>query len=252
MDFSKVFSSVSTVLQQRKQARAESYLTFVVQIADGNEPDLDALADMLDSVGKSANDLASDVELILNRRKWKAQLDRQPYWENERSRIHQTIEQEQKRINEAIQRLQAEYSKSYAELTAQEREVSRQIDLCSTSYNKLIETSGRQNEISELSLQRAAPLREIEGGDLGKELRRARLAVASARSRLSIEEGLPEDQLAWGGAKREGTITELEQQLRNEEAKLEQIQREVNQRVMAAEELKRKIDRTEAESLSVS
>src|SRR5690348_8597007 len=83
----KLFSGVSSILAKRKQQAIASYESFVVAVADGRDIKLEALADALELAGKSDEDFAADVDLVLKRREWKALADSEAKWREEYDRL---------------------------------------------------------------------------------------------------------------------------------------------------------------------
>ncbi len=60
---------------RRGQTRAENFVALARQIADGQRVDADAAAEVLAQAGKSPEDLAAAVELVLQRRAWRRDLE---------------------------------------------------------------------------------------------------------------------------------------------------------------------------------
>jgi hypothetical protein len=74
MSVQELCQNVSTIQDGLKLTRAEAFDRLAVSVADDAELDPAAVADELETIGRTAEELSSAAQLILDRRHWVAQL----------------------------------------------------------------------------------------------------------------------------------------------------------------------------------
>jgi hypothetical protein len=90
--------------RDRKASRSADFRSLVSQIADGQEPHADFVAQVLQDAGKSLDDLRKAVEMLEKRREWRKQVDRGPALAAERREIEQQMLAADEILDDAEQR----------------------------------------------------------------------------------------------------------------------------------------------------
>lgn len=107
MSLTTILDSIFNKQKERQAARAADFRDIVIQIADGNEPDAEFVAQVLHEAGKSLDDLKKAVELLQRRRQLRQKWDAIPNLTNQRHDVEQ-------QMAEADRELEAAESKHYA------------------------------------------------------------------------------------------------------------------------------------------
>jgi chromosome segregation ATPase len=107
MNIATIIERIVGKQRERQAARAADFRDIVIQIADGNEPDAEFVAQVLDEAGKSLDDLKKAVELLQHRRQLRQKWDAIPGLMDQRHDVEQ-------QMAEADRELEAAESKHFA------------------------------------------------------------------------------------------------------------------------------------------
>ena len=86
-----IANMIDRIVGKQRERQAADFRDVVTQIADGNEPDADLVAQSLRDAGKSLDDLQKAVELLQRRREMRKKWDAVPDLMAEREKLQQQI-----------------------------------------------------------------------------------------------------------------------------------------------------------------
>jgi hypothetical protein len=147
MSLNALIEKVVKKQKERRMALPSEFNELVVKIANGMEPDPDAVAEVLNRADKTPEDLSEAVKLLNTRRQLREQLDALPKLTAERKKIERQIasadaelEAAEKKHAETVYPLQSHIELLKEQIWAGER-----------AETKLLETCSDQNFVDQLA-----------------------------------------------------------------------------------------------------
>ncbi len=104
MGIANLIEKVVGKQRERRASYAADFRGIVAKIADGKEPDVDAIDQVLHDAGKSIDDLTKAVELLQKRRKLRETLDRLPALQAERQEVDRQLNAAYEALEQAEQK----------------------------------------------------------------------------------------------------------------------------------------------------
>lgn len=248
----KFWSKVSAKDAARKRQRIDSYDGLKVILADGGEPDADELLDVLEGVGKTKEDLKTDVDLLLESRKCRVQAAKEPALRETHGQQYKAIEDEEQRFKIAQRAALDQHHKTMTDRRAALAETLAEIDRCQTARNRLLEITGASREIAKISQAIAEPLQQIQSGELGRDYRESLSVVNAMKAKLaSMRDRQDGDTIGNQFPSTYGNpIAAVQQELRQAQARLARFQEEVDRNKAVAAEAQERAKQVEAEALA--
>ena len=74
MSFTGVMEKLTGALKQRRSTLQEQYDRITHQLADGKLPGAEQVEEVLAALGKSAENLGADAKLVVDRRRWREEV----------------------------------------------------------------------------------------------------------------------------------------------------------------------------------
>jgi hypothetical protein len=143
MSVTSFFERLTGRLEKKKKADASSLSTLITSIADGAEPNADEVISLLESTGKTPKDLQDAVNRVLNRRKWRAQLDAIPNLQAEKTKNDQTLQSLVEKRDKAITVAKADCTAACSPLLDRQIVIDRQLLEGETARQLLFDSSDR-------------------------------------------------------------------------------------------------------------
>lgn len=246
-----LFSRVSSVIDDRKQKRSATYQSFVVDVANGKDVRPEALAEAIESAGKSVEQFQSDVDLVLKRREWKAMCDSEPQLRAEYDRLSKQNSDSQKEYERKREEMRQERIKEENELQTKINQAYRKIDECSTARAKLEETSSLKQELIDLYDSKSQPNRKLDSsGEFMRDVRAAEAVMNSAKEELARLKGSSSDFITMNSS-HGGAIQEAENKYRSAKAKFDALKCEVDQSHAQIDAIDKQIKSVYAKAITV-
>ena len=96
-----IANMIDRIVGKQRERQAADFRDVVTQIADGNEPDADLVAQSLRDAGKSLDDLQKAVELLQRRREMRKKWDAVPGLMAQRQKLQQQIDKANRELEAA-------------------------------------------------------------------------------------------------------------------------------------------------------
>lgn len=173
MGLTAFFGSVKTAQRQRLAAKSETFEELARQVADDESLDPDEVADKLDLLDRSADELATAAQLIVDRRAWSALIPRDAELHAEHNRLFAEQEAATAQHVEAIRLLNAKHAERVGAIQQRLATIATERDAGQTARNKLMQTSPLRQRLGKLYSERSEAVRALEG-PLHVELRKAK------------------------------------------------------------------------------
>lgn len=175
MSLTAFFGNVKTAQRQRLAAKAETFESLALQVANDEHLDPDEVVDQLDDLGRSAEELATAAQLIVSRREWAAQLPRDAELLAEHNRLYAEEQAADAELAETIRKVKAAHAARVTPIQQRLVNIARERDAGQTARNKLLETSPLRQRLSKLCAEHSECLIALQG-ELGIALRQAKPA----------------------------------------------------------------------------
>lgn len=152
MAVADLLKRISSTQQELRSDRGKAYRKLVADVADEREPDASAVANVLQDAGKTVDDLAADVKLLVERR----QLSEQAKSISELERKMAAIRKKADAAVEAFKPIQEKHDDELARLDDDFRALHRQLQAAERAKQRLIQTVtdedllARKGELSEV------------------------------------------------------------------------------------------------------
>lgn len=174
MSISAVLNKIIGRQAARKVERLQSYDELVRAVHAGTEPSEDEIETILESAGRTCDDLTRDVQLAIDRHAWAAQLATEPAFRAEHDKLYGEQIRADDEFNESMRRLRDEYSQRATAIQQRLVTVDAEIDRCQTARNRLTRSSLVHARLAELWTEHGATMIELQS--LPAQLRSARPA----------------------------------------------------------------------------
>ena len=200
MSIATVLDSVKTAQRERLDAKVDTFEQLAMQVADDAALDPDEVADQLDQLDRTAEELATAAQLIVDRREWAAQLVKDAELLAEHNTLYGSEQAANAELAETIRKAKAAHAARVGPIQQRLVNIVRERDAAQTAHNKLLETSPLRQRLGRLWDEHAAcaialqgpfgiALRSAKPNDVGydqgeinrTEAKRDQLAVEIAR-----------------------------------------------------------------------
>ena len=197
MSISELCQNVAGIQDGLRLTRDEAFTRLAVSVADDVLLDPATVADELETIGRSAEDLATAAQLILDRRHWVAQLRQETSLLKEHNKLAEQDRLASLKHSNALTLLRAARESEVRSIAQALQKIDAQRGDAQTARNKLIETSPDYPRLRKLWATHGQLVMALQD-DLPRELRRdspanqagTRLRINAAtieRDRLAAE-----------------------------------------------------------------
>ena len=173
MSLQELLEKVSGNVRDRREAKADSWANLVARVADGKEKNADQLADQIETFGKSAEDLAADVDRLIKRRDAAEFIRKAGSIPAQKEAQHARLMAAEAELKAANEKALQAYHEKLAPLQAEERRLSQlELDVAQArgileqtwnDQDALAEIAALQEQIRKLRLSTIVP------GDLARK-----------------------------------------------------------------------------------
>ena len=196
MSIATVLDSVKTAQRERLDAKGATFAELSRKVADDESLDPDEVANQLDQLDRTAEELATAAQLIVDRREWAAQLVKDDALLAEHNQLVAEEQAADSEAAEAIRLAKAKHAQRVGPIQARRVAIAYERDAAQTARNKLLETSPQRPRLSKLCAERGALVIALQG-ELARQLRHALPGVAKGNCEAEIARAQAKvDQLA--------------------------------------------------------
>ena len=196
MSIATVLDSVKTAQLARLDAKVDAFEQLAMQVADGAALDPDEVADQLDQLDRTAEELATAAQLIVDRREWAALLPKDAELHAEHNRLVAEEQAADSEAAEAIRLAKAKHAARVGPIQARRVAIAYERDAGQTARNKLVQTSPQRERLAKLCAERGALVIALQD-ELARQLRHALPGVATGNAQAEIARAqVKVDQLA--------------------------------------------------------
>ena len=159
---------------ERKQAAVLSYREMVYQIAEGQEPSVDAVEQTLRDSGKSVDDFRKDTAQVLARREWRRILADEPDLHEKRAELEELRVAAEKKLNEQIETGRA----AIAQIENEQAALQERLSAIAEARGSLMRPAVAPDNYRTLQQERSAAtqrLQSIENEEVAARIRAAHI-----------------------------------------------------------------------------
>lgn len=185
MSIATVFDGVKIVQRERLDTRTNTFERLTLQVADDAKLDPDEVADQLDQLDRTAEELATAAQLIVDRRGWAAQLVKDAELLAEHNRLYAEEQAANAELAETIRKAKAAHAARVGPIQQRLVNIVRERDVGQTARNKLVQTSPLRQRLAKIDAERASFVIALQG-PLGVALRHALPGIARGNCEAEI------------------------------------------------------------------
>ena len=163
-------TQIGDAVRRRASAAQSEFDRLAIAVADNTQLNPDDVAEVLHRLERSAEDLATVAELILQRRLWAVEMSKGPLLDIEQARLADIAAELERRFKADILRLKTDFQLAMDSNTVAARSVDGDRGRAATARNRLIDTSRQFAELKRLWAA-IGPLAQALQNDLPHELR---------------------------------------------------------------------------------
>lgn len=158
--------------RKRQSSQLETFESLSRQVADDAPLDPDVVAEQLEELGRTAEELSDAAELIVSRREWSAQLVQDADLHAEHNRLAAEMTAIIGERDAAIHAARVKADQATARINQRLATVDSERDKAQTARNRLTETSVHHDRLRKLWAEHGAAIYALQGR-LAVELRQA-------------------------------------------------------------------------------
>lgn len=224
-----VIGILDRIIQRKKQATlsaADSYLSLVRSVANGDERDADEAAEIIDHAGKDASQFERDVSTMVERFALAERLRKRVEVERELPELQKKLEEAQRAYADAVQRLQPAITVAFTALQDAE--------------NQMLSSSNLEAKLSETCLDESLLSRE-------RELLAQRMEVMQKRNPLVQDLDYAKQYLRTCSSTVESLVRAKKNESHPDHQDLRHWRRELNSQQPIVDQLSRAVSELDAE-----
>lgn len=161
--------------QKRHASKNETFDELALQVADDASLDPDTVAEQLEGLGRTAEELANAAQLIVDRRGWAAQLLKESALLAEHNQLYAAQQAADTERDAVIRSAREQHASKSNEIQRRLASVDFERDSAQTAKNRLVETSPHHARLRKLWHEHSELVRALQER-LPRELRQARPA----------------------------------------------------------------------------
>ena len=173
MSVATVFDGVRATQRRRFDSRADTFEKLVLKVANDESLDPDEVADQLDQLDRTAEELATAAQRIVDRRGWAAQLVKDSELVAEHNTLFAQEQAAHAELAEAIRKAEFAHAARVGPIQSRIVAIAYERDAGQTSRNKLRQTSPHRSRLAKLDAERASLVIALQG-PLALSLRQAK------------------------------------------------------------------------------
>ncbi len=185
MSIAEFTGNLKTAQQHRHEARSETFESLARQVADGAALDPDEVADQLDQLERTAEELATAAQLIVDRRAWATHLGKDAELHAEHNALCAEEQSANEDLAETIRQAKFSHAQKVTPLQSRIVTIAYARDSGQTARNRLLATSPLRERLAKLSGERGALAIALQG-ELARQLRHALPGVATGNAQAEI------------------------------------------------------------------
>lgn len=168
-------SELRTAEQRRHESRRVNFDELALQVADDVELDPDEVAEQLDQLGRTAEELSNAAQLIVDRRNWSAQIGRDAELHAEHNRLYAEQQAADVERDVAIKTIREKHAAKSGAIQTRLATIAFERDQSQTARNRLMTTSPHHARLSKLWTEHGELVCALQTR-LGYQLRQAKPA----------------------------------------------------------------------------